>query len=83
MHLLLLGVIGLPSLYVLWLSLNASSYGTGMTFVGLANYATIFADGYFWRATLNTFIVVNVVVYCEIILGLGACRAVRPRRAVS
>ena len=71
MHLLLLGVIGLPSLYVLWLSLNASSYGTGMTFVGLANYATIFADGYFWRATLNTFIVVNVVVYCEIILGLA------------
>ncbi len=39
--------------------------------VGLANYATIFADGYFWRATLNTFIVVNVVVYCEIILGLA------------
>jgi multiple sugar transport system permease protein len=70
-HLLLLGVIGLPSLYVLWLSLNASSYGTGLTFVGLANYATIFADSYFWRATLNTFIVVNVVVYCEIILGLA------------
>jgi multiple sugar transport system permease protein len=70
-HLLLLGVIGLPSLYVLWLSLNSSSYGTGMTFVGLANYATIFADGYFWRATLNTFIVVNAVVYCEIILGLA------------
>jgi multiple sugar transport system permease protein len=42
-----------------------------MTFVGLANYATIFADGYFWRATLNTFIVVNAVVYCEIILGLA------------
>ena len=32
---------------------------------------TIFADTYFWRATLNTFIVVNVVVYAEIVLALG------------
>lgn len=70
-HLLLLGVIGLPSIYVLWLSLNELSYGTGLTFVGLANYVTIFADSYFWRATLNTFIVVNVVVYAEIVLGLA------------
>jgi multiple sugar transport system permease protein len=70
-HLLLLAVIGVPSLYVLWLSLNASSYGTSLEFVGLANYATIFIDTYFWRATLNTFIVVNVVVYAEIVLGLA------------
>lgn len=69
-HLLLLAVIGLPSVYVLWLSLNASSYGSSLEFVGLANYATIFADPYFWRATLNTFIVVNAVVYTEVVLGL-------------
>jgi multiple sugar transport system permease protein len=69
-HLLLLAVIGLPSVYVLWLSLNASSYGSSLEFVGLANYATIFADSYFWRATLNTFIVVNAVVYTEVVLGL-------------
>ena len=71
MHLLLLAVIAIPSLWVLWLSLNESSYGTGLTFVGLANYARIFADAYFWRAALNTFIVVNAVVYVEMALGLG------------
>lgn len=71
MHLLLLAVIAIPSLWVLWLSLNESSYGTGLSFVGLANYAKIFADAYFWRAALNTFIVVNAVVYVEMALGLG------------
>jgi multiple sugar transport system permease protein len=71
MHLLLMAVIAIPSLWVLWLSLNESSYGTGLTFVGLANYAAIFADPYFWRAALNTFIVVNAVVYVEMALALG------------
>lgn len=70
-HILLLAVLAIPSLYVLWLSLNVSSYGTGVQFVGLANYVTIFQDAYFWRALVNTFIVVNAVVYCELILGLG------------
>jgi multiple sugar transport system permease protein len=71
MHLLLMAVIAIPSLWVFWLSLNESSYGTGLTFVGLANYAKIFADAYFWRAALNTFIVVNAVVYVEMALALG------------
>lgn len=70
-HLLLLAVIALPSFWVLWLSLNESSYGTGLTFVGLANYSRIFADPYFWRASLNTFVVVNAVVYVELLLALG------------
>lgn len=70
-HLLLLAVIALPSLYVLWLSLNHSGYGTDLEFVGLANYSKIFEDRYFWRASVNTFIVVNSVVYSEIILGLA------------
>jgi multiple sugar transport system permease protein len=64
-------VIAIPSLWVLWLSLNESSYGTGLTFVGLANYTRIFGDDYFWRAALNTFIVVNAVVYFEMALALG------------
>lgn len=70
-HLLLLGVIAIPSIWVLWLSLNESSYGTGLTFVGLANYARIFADDYFWRASVNTFIVVNAVVYVELAMALA------------
>jgi len=71
MHLLLAAVIAVPSVWVLWLSLNESSYGTGLSFVGLDNYAKIFADPYFWRAAWNTFIVVNVVVYLEMALALG------------
>ncbi len=69
-HAMLLLVIGLPSAYVLWLSLNASSYGTGLEFVGLANYAKVLSDPYFWRAAINTFAVVNAVVYGEIVLGV-------------
>ncbi len=77
-HLMLLAVIALPSLYVFWLSLNHSGYGTALEFAGLANYAKIFADPYFWRASVNTFILVNAVVYAEILLGLAlACVFVR------
>ncbi len=70
-HLLLLGVIAIPSLHVLWLSLNSSTYGIGLEFIGIANYTKIFSDPYFWRATWNTFVVVNAVVYTELLLGLG------------
>lgn len=70
-HLLLIGFIFIPSLYVFWLSLNESSFGTGMRWVGLDNYIFILTDPTFWRAFWNTFVVVNVVVYGELILGIG------------
>lgn len=70
-HVLLLGVITLPSLYVFWMSLNESSYGVAPVFVGLSNYKTVLLDSYFWRAAFNTFVVVNAVVYAEIVLGLA------------
>lgn len=63
--------IVIPAIYVLVLSFSASSYGTAPTFVGLANYATLLSDPYFWRASWNTFIVVNAVVYIELALALG------------
>ncbi len=74
-HLLLFGVIALPSLYVFWLSLNESSYGTDLVFVGFENYRTILTDPYFWRAAWNTFVVVNVIVYAELLLGLALALA--------
>ena len=70
-QLLLLGVIGLPSLYVMWLALTQSSYGQAPVWVGLQNYRTVLADPYFWRALWNTLIVVNVVVYGELVLAMG------------
>lgn len=68
---LLLVFIFVPSLYVAWLSLHASSFGTEARWVGFANYATLLADPQFWRAFLNTFVLVNVVVYLELALGLA------------
>ncbi len=68
---LLLGVMGLPSLYVAWLSLTQSSYGRAPVWVGLQNYRQVLGDPYFWRALGNTLIVVNVVVYAELAIALG------------
>jgi multiple sugar transport system permease protein len=71
LHMLLLAILTAPSFYVLWLSLNQSSYGTSLTWVGLDNYRAVFADSYFWRATINTFFVVNGVVYVELVVALA------------
>lgn len=68
---LLLALLAVPALQVGWLSLNASTYGQDTRFVGLANYEKIFGDRIFWRAFVNTFVVVNAVVYGELALGLG------------
>jgi len=68
--LLLLTIAG-PAIYVLWLSLSQSSYGQEPVWVGLANYRTVMVDSYFWRAFLNTFVLVNVVVYVEMAIALG------------
>lgn len=70
-HLLLLAILTVPSAYVLWLSLNESTYGSGLNFVGLENYRFVFDDPYFWRATINTFFVVNGVVYVELVIALA------------
>lgn len=71
LHLLLLAILTVPSAYVLWLSLNESTYGSGLNFVGLENYRFVFDDPYFWRATINTFFVVNGVVYVELVIALA------------
>lgn len=69
--LLLAAVLAVPALYVAWLSLAQSTYGQDPQFVGLANYANILNDPIFWRAFWNTVVVVNAVVYGELLLGLG------------
>jgi multiple sugar transport system permease protein len=70
-QLMLIGMIFLPSLYVGWLSLQKSSFGQAAQFVGLGNYLQLLADPYFWRALLNTVAIVNIIVYGELLLGLG------------
>jgi multiple sugar transport system permease protein len=70
-HVLLLAVIVLPAMYVVWLSLTTSSFGRAPVFVGLANYAHVLGDRYFWRALGNTVLLVLIVVHVELLAGLG------------
>ncbi|MCC6305765.1 MAG: sugar ABC transporter permease [Rhodobacteraceae bacterium] len=69
-HVLILGVIVLPSVYVLWLSLTASSFGKAPVFVWLDNYARILADPAFRSALWNTIVIVVAAVHVELLLGL-------------
>jgi len=61
----------LPSLIVGWISLTDASLGRAGRFVGLDNYARLLADPAFRAAFWNTFVIVNVIVYGELLLGLG------------
>ena len=70
-HVLMLLVIVLPAIYVVWLSLQSSTFGQAASWVGLANYRHVLGDPYFWRAMANTLGVVLVVVHVELLLGLG------------
>jgi len=70
-HLLILSVIVLPSLYVVWLSLNMSSFGQAPSFVGLQNYWRVLIDPAFHGALWNTVVLVVVAVHLELAVGLG------------
>jgi multiple sugar transport system permease protein len=64
-------IIFVPALYVFRLSLTQSSFGQAPVFVGLANYAKVLGDPYFWRTLGNTILVVFVVVHVGLLLGIG------------
>lgn len=64
-------MLAAPAFYVFWLSLTTSSYGLNPEFVGLANYINVLSDKHFWRASWNTFLIVNIVVYIELVLAFG------------
>ncbi len=70
-HVLILSVIVIPSLYVVWLSLGQSSFGQAQTFVGLQNYYNVLGDPAFRSALWNTVILVVVAVHVELAIGLG------------
>jgi multiple sugar transport system permease protein len=70
-HALVAAVIAIPAGYLVWLSFQQSTFGARAEFVGLANYAKILGDLYFWRAMRNTVVVVLAVVHLELLLGLA------------
>ena len=84
-QLLLLIAIGLPSIAVFWLSFMQSGLGHPTIWVGLRNYISVLSDPQFRVALRNSFVLVNGVVYLELVLALGiAClfAAGVPMRAV-
>ena len=70
-HILILSVIVLPSFYVVWLSLNTSTFGMAPTFAGLKNYVRVLTDPAFHSALMNTVVLVVAAVHLEMAIGLG------------
>ncbi|MER8427693.1 sugar ABC transporter permease [Mesorhizobium sp. M1403] len=70
-HVMVLGIIVIPSLFVVWLSFHASTFGQTARFVGFDNYVRVLSDTYFWRSLLNTVIIIAAAVHLELLIGLG------------
>jgi multiple sugar transport system permease protein len=70
-QILILSVIVIPSLYVVWLSLNSSTFGQSPTFVGFDNYVRTLTDPAFLHALGNTVLIVVFAVHLELALGLA------------
>jgi multiple sugar transport system permease protein len=70
-HVMVLGVIVIPSFFVMWLSFQSSTFGQSASFVGFDNYIRVLNDAYFWRSLLNTVAVIAVAVHLEMLIGLG------------
>ena len=71
-----------PLIQALIFSFQSSSSGTlaGMEFVGGQNYVNMFADGDFWRAVGNTFIILVIQVPIMVILAMILAVALNNQR---
>ncbi|MBE9375706.1 sugar ABC transporter permease [Saccharopolyspora sp. HNM0983] len=71
--LVMLAVTGWPVLYAFWLSLQRYDlkYPDEREFVGLANYATVLGNEYWWTAFGVTALITVVSVLIEAVLGMG------------
>lgn len=70
---LMLAVTGYPIIYAVWLSLHRYNLASpaDTAFIGLANYATILTDKYWWTAFFVTLIITVISVAIEFVLGLA------------
>jgi multiple sugar transport system permease protein len=69
-HILILSMIVIPSIFVIWLSVTKSSFGLAPTYVGLENYIRVLSDPAFLRALRNTVVIVVFAVHAELGIGL-------------
>jgi multiple sugar transport system permease protein len=71
--LVMVAVTGYPILYSVWLSLQRSDlkFPDEQKFIGLANYATVLSNQYWWTAFGVTVLITVVTVAIELVLGMG------------
>ena len=67
----LLAFVAYPFFYGIWLSLQQRQVTQAGTFVGLANFVTLYHDPVFWQVTRNTFVYVVVTTVLKLAGGLG------------
>jgi multiple sugar transport system permease protein len=71
--LVMVAVAAYPILYSVWLSLQRSDlkFPEDQKFIGLANYATVLSNQYWWTAFGVTALITVVTVTIELVLGMG------------
>jgi multiple sugar transport system permease protein len=71
--LVMVAVTAYPILYSIWLSLHRSDlkFPDAQKFIGLANYATVLSNQYWWTAFGVTALITVVTVAIELVLGMG------------
>jgi multiple sugar transport system permease protein len=67
----LLAFVAYPFFYGIWLSLQQRQVSQAGTFVGLANFVTLYHDAVFWQVTGNTFVYVVVTTILKLAGGLA------------
>ena len=69
----MVAVTGYPILYSVWLSLQRYDlkFPDELPLVGLANYATVLTNEYWWTAFGVTMLITVVTVAVELVLGMG------------
>src|SRR5256885_67174 len=73
--LLMLGVLAYPVAWEVWISLTSfASRAESRSFVGVANYRTMLADAFFWRALATTVVYFAVTTAAKLEIGRASCR---------
>jgi len=80
--LLVLGVLAYPVAWEVWISLTSfASRAESRSFVGVANYRTMLADAFFWRALATTVVYFVVTTLAKLAVGVAlALLLARPCR---
>jgi multiple sugar transport system permease protein len=77
--LFLLAFVAYPFFYGIYLSLQERRVTEAGTFVGLANFVTLFQDRVFWQVTQNTFVYTIVATFFKMIGGLAMALVMNQR----